>query len=527
MKKAMRATALAAVTALALAGGAAAQSSGKVLKFVPEADLRILDPITTTAYITRNHGYMIYDTLFALDKDFKVRPQMVDHWTVSDDKLTWTFTLRDGLKFHDGQPVEPADCIASLQRWSKRDVLGQSLGEDVASWDAVDGKTFTITLKKPFPLLLEAIGKLSSNVPFIMPERVAKTDPDTPITDATGSGPFKFVKEEWVPGNKVVYVKNADYVPRKEPPSWAAGGKMVNVDRVEWIYIPDATTVVNALQAGEVDWMQQLPSDFVTLVRQNKDVTITNVDPLGSIGVLRFNHLQPPFNNPKLRQALLWAIDQKDYMTAVAADPKNWMTCFSYFTCDTPMASEIGAEPLKGNRDLAKVRQLIKDSGYKNERIVLMSATDQPIVHNQALVTGELLRQLGLNVDFQAMDWGTLITRRGSKAPVDKNGWSIFHTWFVGADMADPALSFALRGNGDRAWFGWPTNERIEKLRDEWIAAPDAEARKEIAGEIQTAAFEEVPYIPTGQFVIPTAYRKNLDGLIVAPVVFLWNVEKK
>jgi peptide/nickel transport system substrate-binding protein len=208
MKKAMRATALAAVTALALAGGAAAQSSGKVLKFVPEADLRILDPITTTAYITRNHGYMIYDTLFALDTDFKVRPQMVDHWTVSDDKLTWTFTLRDGLKFHDGQPVEPADCIASLQRWSKRDVLGQSLGEDVASWDAVDGKTFTITLKKPFPLLLEAIGKLSSNVPFIMPERVAKTDPNTPITDATGSGPFKFVKEEWVPGNKVVYVKN-------------------------------------------------------------------------------------------------------------------------------------------------------------------------------------------------------------------------------------------------------------------------------------------------------------------------------
>src|SRR5215831_13015261 len=218
------------------AGPACAQ---KTLKFIPQADLRILDPIATTAYITRNHGYMIYDTLFATDAKFQIQPQMVDKWELSKDKLTYTFTLRDGLKFHDGQPVRPADCIASLQRWAKRDPLGQKLAEALDSWSAVNDKTFRLKLKKPFPLTLDALGKLASNVPFIMPERIAKTDAFQNITDATGSGPFKFLKEEWVPGNKVVYVKNTSYVPRKEPPSWAAGGKVVKVDRVEWIYIPD------------------------------------------------------------------------------------------------------------------------------------------------------------------------------------------------------------------------------------------------------------------------------------------------
>ena len=235
---------LAAVAALP-ASVALAQSQ-KVLKFIPQADLRILDPISTTAYITRNHGYMVYDTLFAMDEKFQVKPQMVDKFDVSKDQLTYTFTLRDGLKFHDGQPVRSADCIASIDRWSKRDALGQKLAEATESWSAVDDKTFRLKLKKPFPLTLEALAKPSSNVPFIMPERIAKTDPFKNIDDPIGSGPFKFVRAEWVPGNKVVYVKNTDYVPRKEPPSWASGGKVVKVDRVEWIYIPDSATAAAA-----------------------------------------------------------------------------------------------------------------------------------------------------------------------------------------------------------------------------------------------------------------------------------------
>jgi len=522
----LRRAAAVAMTAVLLAP-AYAQAEGKIIRFIPEADLRSLDPIWTTAYITRNHGYMVYDTLFALDEHFQPQPQMVDTWKISDDKLTYTFTLRDKLKFHDGQPVRSADCIASLERWMKRDTLGQALAAAVNEMEDENDRTFSIILKKPFPLLLDAIGKLSSNVPFIMPERIAKTDANTQITDPTGSGPFKFVKEEWVPGNKAVYVKNSDYVPRSDRPSWAAGGKVVKVDRVEWIYIPDSATAAAAINAGEVDWWQQLPPDLVPLLKKNKDITVANIDPIGSIGVMRFNQLQPPFNNKKLRQALLYLVDQQDIMTALAGDEKNWKRCFSYYACGTPMASEVGAEPLKGKRDIEKAKALIKEAGYNGERIVLITATDQPIVNAQAQVVTEELRQLGLNVDLQAMDWGTLINRRTVKDPVDKNGWSIFFTWLVGPDMVSPAINMALRSNGEKAWFGWPSDEKIEAMRAQWLDAPDLAAQKKLAVEIQEQAFVSVPYIPTGQFVIPTAYRNNLKGVVPAPIVFMWNVEKQ
>ena len=505
----------------------AAWAQGKVLKFIPQADLRILDPIATTAYITRNHGYMVYDTLFATDAKFNVQPQMVDQWTVSPDKLTYTFTLRDGLKFHDGQPVRSADCIASIERWAKRDALGQKLAESSEAWSAVDDKTFRLKLKKPFALTLDALAKPSSNVPFIMPERIAKTDPFQNITDATGSGPFKFVKEQWVPGSKVVYVKNTDYVPRKEAPSWAAGGKVVKVDRVEWIYIPDSATAAAALNAGEADWWEQMPPDLIPLLKKNKDIKVENIDPLGSMGVIRFNFLHAPFNNPKMREALLYAVNQPDYVLAIAGDPSNGKVCYSFFTCGTPLSSELGAEPLKGKRDLEKAKALIKESGYKGEKIVIISATDQPIVHSQSLLTAEMLRSLGLNVELQAGDWGTLITRRTSKEPVDKGGWSIFHTWLVGPDLINPAVNFAVRGTGEKGWFGWPTDARIEELREAWFGSSDAASSKAAADAVQQRAFQLVPYIPTAQFIIPTAYRTNLTGVIVAPITLLWNVEKK
>jgi len=498
----------------------------KVLKFIPQADLRILDPIATTAYITRNHGYMVYDTLFATDAKFQIQPQMVDKWVISPDKLTYTFTLRDGLKFHDGQPVRSADCIASLERWSKRDALGQKLAEATESWSAVNDKTFRLKLKKPFPLTLDALGRLSSNVPFIMPERIAKTDPFQNITDATGSGPFKFVKEEWVPGNKVVYVKNIDYVPRKEAPSWAAGGKVVKVDRVEWIYIPDSATAAAAINAGEADWWEQLPPDLIPVLRGNKDIRVENIDPLGSIGVIRFNFLHPPFNNAKMREALLQVVNQKDYVVAIAGDEKNGRTCYSFYTCGTPLSSEIGAEGLKGKRDFERAKKLIQESGYKGEKAVIISATDQPIVHAQSLLTAELLRKLGVNVELQAGDWGTLITRRTSKEPVEKGGWSIFHTWLVGPDMISPANA-PIRASGDKAWFGWPSDAKLEELREAWFNTSEPAAGKKAADAVQVQAFKFLPFIPTAQFIIPTAYRSNLSGVIVAPVTFLWNVEKK
>src|SRR5258706_2671293 len=401
--KVVSASLLAFVLALAFAAGPGA-AQDKVLKFIPQADLRILDPITTTAYITRNHGYMVYDTLFATDAKFQIQPQMVDKWELSRDKLTYTFTLRDSLKFHDGEAVRPADCIASIERWGKRDALGQRLGQSTESWTAVSDKIFKLKLKKPFPLTLDALGKLSSNVPFIMPERIARTDAFQNITEAIGSGPFKFVKEEWVPGSKVVYIKNKDYVPRKEAPSWAAGGKVAKVDRIEWIYIPDSATAAAALNAGEADWWEQLPPDLIPLLRRNKDITVKNIDPLGSMGMIRFNFLHPPFNNPKMRQALLYAVNQQDYVIGIAGDANNGHPCYSYFTCGTPLSSEVAAEPLKGKRDFEKAKQLIKESGYKGERIVIIDATDQPIVHSQSLLTLDMLKKLGLNAEVQAGD---------------------------------------------------------------------------------------------------------------------------
>ena len=522
-----RAAALGLALVLGAVAGGPALAQGKVLKFVPEADLRSLDPIWTTAYITRNHGYMVYDVLFATDANFKIQPQMVDKWEVSKDKLSYTFTLRAGLKFHDGAPVRSADCIASVERWAKRDVFGQKLAEMTESWTAVNDQTFRLKLKKPFPYVLEALGKPSSNVPFIMPERIAKTDAFTAITDAVGSGPFKFVKEEWVPGNKVVYVKNTAYVPRKEAPSWGAGGKVVKVDRVEWIYIPDAATAAAALNNGEVDWWQQVPVDLIPVLEKNKDIKVESVDPLGSIGLLRFNHLQPPFNNVKLRQAVLAVLDQNDYAIAIAGSPKNGKPCPSFFTCGTPMANTAGSTALTGKRDIEKAKALVKESGYKGEKIILMTATDQPIVHSQALVTQGLLSKIGLNVELAASDWGTLITRRSSKEPVEKGGWSVFHTWFVGPDITSPALNSPLRGAGDKSWFGWPADAKLEELRDAWFNAPTVEAQKKVAEEMQKRAFETVPYIPTAQFIIPTAYRSNLSGVINSPVTFIWNVAKK
>ena len=340
-------------------GGRARAVNSKTLRFIAQSDLRVLDPIWTTAYITRNHGYMIFDTLFAIDDKFKPHPQMVDTWEVSSDKLRYSFTLRDGLKFHDGQPVRGVDCVASLRRWMARDGLGQALSGVVEEMTGGDGKTFAIRLKEPFPLLIEGLAKVSSLVPFIMPERLAKTDPYQQVTETIGSGPFKFVTEEFQPGHQIVYIKNSDYVPRTEPPSWASGGKVVKVDRVEWLYIPDATTKIATLNSGEADWWENPPPDVWPVLAANRDITVIEANPLPSMGCVRFNHLLPPFDNVKMRQAVLIVANQSDFMSAYAGDPQNWKVCPSFFTCGTPMSSTAGSEALTGKRDFDKAKKLV------------------------------------------------------------------------------------------------------------------------------------------------------------------------
>ncbi|GIX48622.1 MAG: ABC transporter substrate-binding protein [Candidatus Tectimicrobiota bacterium] len=504
----------------------AAGAWGVTLRVIPHADLKNLDPIWTTAYITRNHGYMIYDTLFALDANLQPQPQMVESWEVSDDGLTYTFRLRPGLKWHDGTPVRAADCVASIKRWGKRDGMGQKLMDFTAALEVVDERTFVLRLKEPYGLVLHSLGKISSNVPFMMPERLAQTDAFTQITEPIGSGPFIFKKDEWVPGHKVVYVRNPAYVPRPEPPSFAAGGKRVYVDRVEWLYIPDPATAQAALTAGEVDYYERPPVDLLPLMEKHPDIEVAIIDPLGTQGWLRPNHLHPPFNHKKARQALLWMVKQEDYMRAIIGDPKYWRVCGAYFMCGTPLETDVGAEPLL-QQDLEKARQLMQEAGYDGRPIIIMDPTDIPILHGATLVTARLLRKIGVNVQVQAMDWSTLTSRRAEKKPPEEGGWHIFHTWATGADVASPVANIGISGGcEERAWFGWPCDERIEKLRDQWARTTDPQKQKELVIELQRVLYDVVPYVNYGQWFLPTAYRKTLRGVIVSPVPFFWNIRK-
>jgi peptide/nickel transport system substrate-binding protein len=503
-----------------------AASGAKILKMVPQNDLRVLDPIWTTAYATRNHGYMMFDTLFALDSDMKPQPQMVGAYDVSPDGMRYHFTLRDGLKFHDGEPVRAVDCVASLKRWMARDVLGQSLAATIDEMTPQDDKSFTIRLKSPFPLLLDGLAKVSTLLPVIMPERLAKTDPHQQVTEMVGSGPFRFIKEEFEPGHKVVYVKNTDYVPRAEPPSWASGGKVVKVDRVEWVFIPDQATAAAALSAGEVDWWEQPPADYFSKLSADQNIRLVNTNKLGQMTMLRFNHLYPPFDNVKMRQAILAVADQKEFMSAISGDPENWSVCASFFTCGGPMANDAGSEALTGPRDFGKAKKLIAEAGYKGEKIVLLQATDTLSSNAPSLLAADLFQKLGLNVDIVTMDFGALVTRRASKEPPDKGGWNVFATGWVGVDVIDPATNQALRASGGDAWFGWPTDAKLEELRAQWLVAPTIEGRQAIATDIQRRAFEFVPYVPLGKYTTNTALRRNITGLISAPPILMWNIEK-
>jgi peptide/nickel transport system substrate-binding protein len=516
------------IAAAMLSGGLAIASPSMaetVLRVVPHADLKNLDPIWTTAYISRNHGYLIYDTLYAMDEKFVPQPQMAEGHTVSDDKLTWTFTLRDGLKFHDGNPVTGEDVVASLKRWGARDGMGQKLFEVIESLEAPDEKTIVMKLKEPYGLVLESIGKISSNVPFIMPKRVAETDPFEQIKDYTGSGPFKFEQAEWVPGSKIVYTKFADYVPRQEPPSAASGGKVAKVDRVEWLYFPDQTTAVNALLTGEIDYFETPAADQMPLLEGQPGIVTEINDPLGNIGFARFNHMLPPFDKPEVRKAAISAMKQEDYMAGVVGDPKYWRTCYSAFTCGTQYSTEAGADIMKiGSTEEAK--KALQAAGYDGTPVVILQATDIPVVSGFSLITAQKLREAGFTVDVQAMDWSTLTSRRASREPVEKGGWNMFHTWWIGADVTDP-MAIAFSGDPKKGWFGWPADEELEKLRSAFARAATVEERKEIATKVQERLFSIAASGHLGQYFQPVAYRDNVKGLIKSPVQFFWNIEKQ
>ncbi len=501
--------------------------AARTLRFIPQADLAVLDPMWTTAYVTRNHGFMVFDTLFGQDGQYKPSPQMVDEVGTENDGKLWTLRLRDGLLFHDGTPVRAQDCVASLARWGKRDAFGGALMAATDELSAKGDRTIVFRLKRPFPLLPSALAKTPGYNPVIMPERIAKTDPFTQVTEMVGSGPYRFVADERVPGARAVYARFDGYKPREGGVAdWTAGPKVAHFDRVEWTTIPDPTTAAQALMSGEQDWWDYATADLMPLLQKARGVRVLVQEPSGQISILRMNHLQPPFNNPGVRRALLGAVSQEDVVTAVVGtDPKMWHTGVGFFCPGTPMASEVGMEALNSPRDMGKVRADLKAAGYNGERVVLMAATDFPVLKAMADVSADMMKQAGMNVDYVATDWGSVVTRRAKKDPVEQGGWSAFCTAWAGTDHLNPAGHLSLRTNGEAAWFGWPTDAKIEQLRDEWFTAPDVAAQQRICADIQREAFVDVPYIPMGQYLQPTAYRSNLEGVLPGFALF-WNVRR-
>jgi peptide/nickel transport system substrate-binding protein len=515
---------LAASGATLTAPAIARAANSSVMKFIPQSDLTILDPIWTTAYVTRNHGLMVFDTLYGIDSTYAAQPQMVAGHVVENDGKEWRMTLRSGLKFHDGTPVLGRDCVSSINRWGKRDAVGQTVLAYTDELSAPDDKTIVFKLKKPFALLPDMLGKVGSSICAIMPERLARTDPFTQVTEMVGSGPFRFVASERIIGSLVVYEKFADYVPRDGgTPQWTSGPKRVSLDRVEWHPIPDLATAAAAMQSKEMDWWETVSADVMPLL---KSMQAQIADPTGYIGCLRMNEVQPPFDNPAIRRVLLQVINQVDYMQAVAGDdPKLRHTPAGFFCPGLPMASEVGLDMFTNPRDFAAAKQALAEAGYKGEKVVLMGASDLPNLKALGDISADLLARAGFNVDYQVLDWGTVVQRRTRKEPVGQGGWSVFGTFWAGLDLATPANNAFLRSPGESGTFGWPKSEALEAMRQQWLDTSDLTAQKALAARIQQQALIDLPYVPLGQYFFSTVFQNNVSGVLDGPPLF-WNVRK-
>lgn len=526
--KLMRRSLISVALAAGLCGVAGqALAQGSVLRIVPHSNLAILDPIWTTAYMSRNHGYMIYDTLFGTDEKNQIKPQMVESWTESADHRMWTFKLRKGLEFHDGKPVTSEDVVASLQRWGKRDAMGSALFQFVQRMDTPAPDTFRIFLGEACGFLLEALGKPSSNVPFIMPKRVAETDAFKQIEEHIGSGPYIFKKDEFKPGDKAVYLKNPKYVPRSEPPSGSAGGKNVYVDRVEWnLALRDAQAQVNALQKGEVDIIEQLSFDHYEAVKNDPNLQLAKYSNLGLQYMARFNHLHKPFDNVKVRQAAMAAFSQEPFLRAQVGVKELYRPCASMFFCGTPFGTTVGSE-IQSKSNMKKAQELLKASGYDGTPVVILKPTDLASIQKLPDVAAQLLRQAGFKVDLQAMDWQTLVGRRAKKDAPDKGGWNMFLTAWGAFDIWSPITNPAMDTRGEKStWFGWATDEKTAELRNQFMRATDEATKKKLAEQVHARAFEQALFAPLGEFEAPMAARKNISGFFVSNNNIYWNLKK-
>jgi peptide/nickel transport system substrate-binding protein len=514
--------------AIAAALAAPAANAESVLRYMGLSKLDMIDPIWTTAYGVRDHGYLIYDTLFAQDANGVVQPQMIGEWLVSEDQLTYTFTLRDGLMFHDGAPVTSNDVIASLTRWMEKDTFGVEIKNRLAGMEAVDDQTFTIALNEPFGLLIEALGKTASNVPFIMPERVASASLDEQISDPTGSGPFMFVEEEWQPGVKAVYERFDGYVPRSEPRSGLAGAKVAMVDRIERLFFPDDITAVNALVAGEVDYIPQFQPDLIPILEAADDVVVMPHNPLGQTIQIIPNFEQPPTDDIRIRQAMQLALSQEDYMTAFLGGYDDlYQICGSIFMCGTLLENDANIER-QMTRDVDAARALLEEAGYDGTPITLLHATDISDQRAGGSVTAQRLREAGFEVDVVVSDWATVAQRRANAGPIAEGGWNVFQTGWDGMALQSPLTNVYVSGACEDAWYGWNCSETLQQLKQDFIQASTDEERKAIAEAIQEEAYEIVSVIMMGQYTQASAWSADLVGMEQAPMsTNLWGVSKE
>ena len=498
----------------------------RTLICVPQVPMTTFDPVWSSQQIARNAGYMIFDMLYGRDEHNRPQPQMIESGAMDADAKRWTLRLREKLFWHDGPPVLARDCAASLRRWMVRSPAGAALKARLDALETPDDRTLVFRLSKPFAHLPAVLSSIVIP-PVMMPERVAATDPFKPIGEAIGSGPFRFVRNEYVQSSFAAFARNDAYVPRDEKPSYMAGGHRVLVDRVEWKMITDGATAANALVTGEIDWIEIPLPDLLPMLKRAPGVKTGILDEFGQKMILRPNHTVAPTSNVELRRALMAAMDQKEIMTAVmGGDPANALTDVGFLTTGDPSVDQAGMEALRARHSKAEIGAMLAKAGYKGETLVLLHPTDHTFYNPGSSIIAHLLAQAGFAVDDQPMDWGTVQVRRASREGLDKGGWSIFCTVVPAPDYQSPLQADFMRGQGKGGWFGWPEDAGIEAIHDQWLSATDPADQARLARAFQLRAFDFLPFIPIGGYRQTSAWRDSLQGVLKGPSIVFWNVSK-